>query len=152
MDYTPGTFSNSQHPHITTYVHELALPVLFESALQHMPDRPDTYDSLPEAVRRLLSVLPTTWDDTKLLGGYPGEEVVLARRKGDVWYVAGINGTDEPRSIWANIDELNLNGGRMTMFKDGAGDRDIFIKEDMKAIPTLVECLPRGGFVAIISK
>ena len=152
MDYTPGTFSNSQYPHITTYAHELALPVLFESALQHMPDRPDTYDSLPEAVRRLLSVLPTTWDDTKLLGGYPGEEVVLARRKGDVWYVAGINGTDEPRSIWANIDELNLNGGRMTIFKDGAGDRDIFIKEDMKAIPTLVECLPRGGFVAIISK
>lgn len=71
MDYTPGTFSDSQHPHITTHGHELALPVLFESAWQHMPDRPSTYYGLPEQVRRFLSELPTAWDDTRLLAGYP---------------------------------------------------------------------------------
>ena len=53
MDYTPGTFSDSQYPHITSYGHELALPVLFESALQHMPDRPSVYAQLPEAVKQL---------------------------------------------------------------------------------------------------
>lgn len=82
MDYTPGTFSDSQHPHITSHGHELALPVIFESALQHMPDRPSVYDNLPEAVKHLLSELPTAWDDTKLLAGYPGVEVVMARRRG----------------------------------------------------------------------
>ncbi len=46
MDYTPVTFSNSQHPHITSYGHELALAVVFESGLQHFADRPSAYESL----------------------------------------------------------------------------------------------------------
>ncbi|HEY8937892.1 MAG TPA: glycoside hydrolase family 97 catalytic domain-containing protein, partial [Cyclobacteriaceae bacterium] len=46
MDYTPVTFTNSQYPHVTSYGHELALSVLFESALQHMADRPEGYDQL----------------------------------------------------------------------------------------------------------
>ena len=60
MDYTPGTFSNSQHPHTTTYARELALPVLFESSLQCMPDRPEVYAGLPERVKALLWVSPKT--------------------------------------------------------------------------------------------
>ena len=126
MDYTPGTFSDSQHPHITTHAHELALPVVFESALQHMPDRPSVYYGLPEQVRQFLSVLPTAWDDTKLLAGYPGTEVVMARRKGDVWYIAGINGTDESRVIGVPLETLGLEKGRkVTWFKDGS-DRQEF--------------------------
>lgn len=62
-----------------------------------MPDRPSVYYGLPELVKRLLSELPVAWDDTKLLAGYPGEEVILARRKGDVWYIGGINGTNETK-------------------------------------------------------
>lgn len=99
MDYTPGTFSDSQHPHITTCGHELALSVVFESALQHMPDRPEVYSSLPRKVREFLSGLPTAWDDTKLLCGYPGADIVLARRKGDVWYIGGLNGTNENKTL-----------------------------------------------------
>ena len=87
MDYTPGTFSDSQHPHITSDCHELALPILFESGLQHMPDRPSVYLHLPEDVKALLSTLPTAWDDTRLLTGYPGKDVVLARRKENKWYI-----------------------------------------------------------------
>ena len=79
MDYTPGTFSNSQFPHITTYAHELALTALFESGIQHMPDKPETYYTLPKEVKNILMHLPAAWDDTKLLSGYPGTEVVLAR-------------------------------------------------------------------------
>ena len=81
MDYTPGTFSDSQHPHITSYGHEIALPILFESALQHMPDRPSIYYSFPTSIQNYLSQLPTVWDDTKLLAGYPGVEAVIARVK-----------------------------------------------------------------------
>ena len=53
MDYTPVTFTNSQYPHITSYGHELALCVLFESALQHMADRPEGYYTLPDAAKNL---------------------------------------------------------------------------------------------------
>ena len=155
MDYTPGTFSDSQHPHATTYAHELALPVLFESALQCMPDRPEVYGSLPEAVREFLSALPAAWDDTRLLSGYPGRDVVLARRKGKVWYVAGINGTDERRSLEVPLERLQLEGGRtLTWFKDGPDGKSLVAGPEA-ALPEgtgslRADCLPRGGFVAII--
>lgn len=156
MDYTPGTFSNSQHPHITTYAHELALPVLFESAIQHMPDRPSVYRSLPQEVQELLSTLPTAWDDTRLLAGYPGTEVVLARRKGEVWYIAGINGTDEERTIRFSTDRLQLSGHTShptIWFKDGKTDSSFEIeRQTLTQTQETVEisCRPRGGFVAVI--
>src|SRR5690606_18010595 len=71
MDYTPVTFTNSQFTHITSYGHELALSVVFESALQHMADRPEGYQNLPDAPKTFLKHVPSTWDETKLLDGYP---------------------------------------------------------------------------------
>ena len=99
MDYTPCTFTDSQHPHLTTDCHELALPILFESGLQHMADRPSAYLTLPDTIRTLLSGLPAAWDETLLLAGYPAESAVMARRSGTTWYVAGINGTTEALAV-----------------------------------------------------
>lgn len=147
MDYTPGTFSDSQFPHITTYAHELALPVLFESGLQHMPDRPDVYDSLPAEVRELLSSLPSVWDDTVLLAGYPGEYVVLARKNAGKWYIAGINGKDEPCDI--EFDPAGLQGKAFRSFTDGSTGREFSIGE-LKAEGTVrIPCRARGGFVLV---
>lgn len=155
MDYTPGTFSDSQHPHITSYGHELALPVIFESALQHMPDRPSVYRAMPGAIKSFLSTLPAAWDETKLLGGYPGIEVILARRKGNMWYIGGINGTDESRTLSFNPSSLGSIGKTITLFKDGADDKNFAIETDVPLGDTKseihVNCLPRGGFVALIS-
>ncbi len=154
MDYTPGTFTDSQHPHITTNAHELALPVVFESAWQHMPDRPSAYDSLPAEIREFLSALPTAWDETRLLSGYPGVEVVIARRKGDVWYIGGLNGTDQARTLSFAPASLSSSGKTITLFRDGADDRSFAVDVSLKLTgskgKTTVECLPRGGFVAII--
>ena len=154
MDYTPGTFSNSQHPHITSYAHELALPVIFESALQHMPDRPSVYYGLPEPVKRLLSELPVAWDDTKLLAGYPGEEVILARRKGNVWYIGGINGTNETKTLHISLDKIAVSDKKISIFKDGIDDKHFAIEENIPLANVksdlTIECLPRGGFVAVI--
>lgn len=154
MDYTPGTFSDSQHPHITSHGHELALYVVFESALQHMPDRPSSYLSLPAPVREFLSGLPTTWDETKLISGYPGVEVVIARRKGDVWYIGGLNGTDESKTFFLTDILAQNSGKKITLFKDGQDDRSFAIEDEIITTnpnPELkIECLPRGGFVAVI--
>lgn len=154
MDYTPGTFSDSQHPHITSHGHELALTVVFESALQHMPDRPESYCSLPEPVKEFLSSLPTSWDETKLLAGYPGESVVLARRKGHTWYIGGLNGTDAPQTLSFRTAVLSGTNKTITLFKDGAEERSFTIEEgsNLSDFPAIigVDCAPRGGFVAII--
>jgi len=99
MDYTPTAFTNSQNPHRTSHAHELALPVVFESAAQHMADRPNAFRALPDAVKDFIAGLPTTWDDTKYLGGEPGDFVILGRRKGNTWYVGGINGKPESREV-----------------------------------------------------
>ena len=147
MDYTPGTFSDSQFPHITTYAHELALPILFESGLQHMPDRSDIYYGLPEEVRTLLSGLPAAWDDTRFLGGYPGESAVIARVSDGKWYIAGINGLDEPKDIEVPLD---IQGAKsFLLFADGGEDREFRIKEIPAGKPVTIPCRARGGFVMV---
>ena len=153
MDYTPGTFSDSQHPHITTHGHELALTVLFESSLQHMPDSPQTYRSLPDEVRAVLSSLPTAWDDSILLGGYPGESAVIARRKGESWYIAGINGLDEARTLTFSLSRLYEYGNVARLFADGDTDRCFEISDfDLNGIgPDIsVSCRARGGFLMVV--
>ena len=150
MDYTPGTFSDSQHPHITTYAHELALPVLYESGVQHMPDRPESYRALPQAVRELLTALPTAWDETRFVTGYPGECAVIARRKNDVWYIAGINGTDTRKDFTLDLSQFGSREGKATLFADGDTQEEFSISEiDTKHgdHPVTIGCLPRGGFV-----
>lgn len=152
MDYTPGTFSDSQHPHITTYAHELALTVLFESGIQHMPDKPETYYSLPNEVKDILKGLPASWDDTRLLAGYPGTDVVIARRKGNKWYIAGINGTNENRILSFRTDRLELNGNIPCLtVKDGDSDRSFGIERKTIGTDTTVNitCKPRGGFLIV---
>ena len=144
MDYTPCAFSDSQHPHITTNAHELALTVLFESGLQHLADRPESYLSQPAEVQGFLSSLPSVWDETRLVSGYPGKSVVMARRRGHTWYVAGINGSDEQQTIQTPLDFIPQ--GEATQYFDGEPWQ---IKHD-NVLPREVVCRPRGGFVITI--
>ena len=154
MDYTPGTFTDSQHPHITSHGHELALTVVFESAIQHMPDRPESYLTLANPVKEFLSKLPTAWDETKLLDGYPGDYVVLARRKGTTWYIGGLNGEESPQTLSFDVSELVSTFNKISIIKDGAEERSFDFENitDISGIdqPLEINCLPRGGFVAII--
>ena len=146
MDYTPCTFSDSQHPHITSRAHELALTVLYESALQHLADKPESYLVQPTEVQQFFGQLPTVWDETRLLSGYPGESVVMARRSGNTWYIAGINGRDEAQTLEiGGIDGLK---GTITLFADTeSGEWSI---TSPKALPSKITCKPRGGFVIVV--
>ena len=151
MDYTPCAFSDSQHPHITTHAHELALTVLFESGLQHLADKPESYLAQPQEVQDFFSHLPAVWDETRFDSGYPGESVVLARRSGDTWYIAGINGTDEPKAL-PLLSRRGLGWSdqpHITTFLD-AGDRAWKILSEGSELPEKVVCRPRGGFVYIV--
>ena len=146
MDYTPCAFSDSQHPHITTNAHELALTVLFESALQHLADRPESYLSQPREVQQFFGQLPSVWDETRFVSGYPGESVVLARRRGDTWYVAGINGTDQEKTL--SVPLAFVKGKTTTLFADG----NPWLISSPAKLPKQISCKPRGGFVMVIKK
>ena len=149
MDYTPCTFTDSQHPHITSNGHELALLVAFESALQHLADRPEGYHAQPAEIRSFISSLPTVWDDTKLLSGYPSSYVVLARKSGDCWYIAGLNGTNGKKSLAVDLSFIQEPVKEITLYADGKerNQFDIQMLSGLKKAIHEVDCLPRGGFV-----
>ena len=147
MDYTPCAFSDSQHPHITTHAHELALTVLYESGLQHLADRPESFLTQPKEVKEFLGNLVSAWDDTRFVSGYPGEYAVIARRTDNTWYVAGINGTDEAKTIPINLNRIVDQFSKAQLFLDG----NMWDIKTVTTLPTEVKCQPRGGFVIVIS-
>ena len=148
MDYTPCAFSDSQHPHITTNAHELALTVLFESGLQHLADRPESFLSQPQEVQSFFGRLPAVWDETRFVSGYPGESAVLARRSGNTWYVAGINGKDESQTLKLPLGFLPK--GSIQLFADGEGTP--WSITSPTSVPKEITCHPRGGFVMVITQ
>lgn len=149
MDYTPCAFSDSQHPHITSHAHELALTVLFESGLQHLADRPESFLAQPQAVQDFLGKLPATWDETRYVSGYPGQSSVLARRSGNRWFVAGINGTDEPQTLQCNLSFIGANR-KATLFADSGNADTPWHISTLSTLPSSVACQPRGGFVIVV--
>jgi alpha-glucosidase len=102
MDYTPGAFDldgAEGHPkHVQgTRAHQIAMLVVYFSPFQMLVDYPAAYESAPEQFEFIKSV-PTTWDETRFVDGYPGDFVVVARRQGDEWYLGAM--TDEnPREL-----------------------------------------------------
>ena len=148
MDYTPCAFSDSQHPHITSNAHELALTVLYESGLQHLADRPESFLAQPQAVQDFLSRLPSVWDETRFVSGYPGEYVVLARRSGNTWYIAGINGSDILQTLSADLGFVG-QGEALLFADDTQGQWQI---TSIPELPSEIICQPRGGFVIVLRK
>ncbi|SKB31863.1 Glycosyl-hydrolase 97 C-terminal, oligomerisation [Alkalitalea saponilacus] len=151
MDYTPVTFTNSQYPSLTSYGHELALSVLYESALQHMADRPEGYYNLPDAPKSFLKDVPVAWDDTKLLDGYPGRDVVMARRNDKLWYVGGINSENVEKNYTLSFDFLDDGVDyRIVLISDGNHDKDFstYYSVVNKSSTIDVKMLRRGGFAA----
>lgn len=151
MDYTPVTFTNSQFPHITSYGHELALSVVFESGFQHMADRPEGYYDLPDAAKHFLKEVPNAWDNTKLVDGYPGKDLIIARNKGKEWFIGGISA--ERYSIIKTLTFSYLPENikyRLTLIADDEHDKKLVAQYKIvdKSSSVKVKLLGRGGFVA----
>jgi len=155
MDYTPVTFTDSQNPHITSYGHELALSVVFESGFQHLADRPSGYYELPDAARTFLKEVPNAWDNTKLLDGYPGRDIIIARQKGDSWYIGGLNSERFDKTKILKFDFLPDGVKyKLTLISDGKHDKELatqYIAVD-KSSSVSVKLLRRGGFAAKLKR
>jgi hypothetical protein len=150
MDYTPVTFSDNRNRHITTAAHELALAVVFESGLLHLADSAASYRAARPEVARVLSDMPVAWDETRCLDGEPGSHVVIARRRGPDWYVAGINGRPGPRSVDLALAGLAGPGARWLCLGDAGGRDDLAVTRHRPSpgTDTSLTMAAHGGFLA----
>jgi len=100
MDFTPVCFTAYDNfERVTGNGAELAMAVLFLTGAQHYAETPRGMAGMPDYVKNMMSAIPVSWDDTKFIDGYPGKFIVVARRTGNVWYIAGINAGKEPKEI-----------------------------------------------------
>ena len=151
MDYTPVTFSNKIRQgkeafRRTSAAHQLALSVAFESGFQCFADRAEAYLALPEGPKRFLQEVPVAWDESCLLAGYPADFAVIARRKGDVWYIGGISGKPEARELSFTLPE-SCKGKTIHWITDGE-DIDSFEEQSLvyDGGPVHLPVLGCGGF------
>lgn len=129
---------------------QLATAVLFQNPVQNFGLTPNNLTESPADAISFMKDVPTTWDDIKLIDGYPGRFVVLARRHGDKWYIAGVNALKEPLKLKLDLTALGLRGDKGTIYADVAG-KELKAKEiklkNAKAVP--VEIISNGGFVIV---
>jgi alpha-glucosidase len=125
MDYTPGAFGNSNRANFVarnfmpmglgTRAHELALYVVLESPLMMVSDYPEHYAG--QKAFDFIKQVPTTWDEVRVLGGRPMENITLARRSGNDWYVGSLTNWDE-RTVKVPLDFLGQGKYQAEIYAD----------------------------------
>ena len=152
MDYTPVTFTiRPEVQRTTTYAHELALSVIVESGWLVMADRPEAYLNSP--AKNFLKKLESAWDETRFIDGYPGDYICLARRKGDKWFIAGIN-SGEKRELDIQLGFIKDGKYEIEIFEDKPGEEMTNLrirKETVTKDSTLhMTISANGGFCTLI--
>lgn len=164
MDYTPGGFLNvtkeqfkQQTPTLVanTRAAELSKFVVYESPLTVVCDHPDHILNQPGA--DFLKIVPTVWDDTRFMGGYPGDYVAMARRSGDKWFI-GILNNSIGKKVEFKLDFLEDGNYEINIWADTkASDKEpkslLMEKRMVKNGDVLKVTLAKnGGYVAMLRK
>ena len=102
---------------VTSDVYALATAVLFQSPVQHFALAPNNLTDAPAWAIDFMKEVPTTWDEVRFIDGYPGKYVILARRHGDKWYIAGVNAQKETLQLKVNLPMFS-NGEKVRLFSD----------------------------------
>ena len=165
MDYTPGAMTNAQKANFAmsferpmsqgTRCQQLAMFVVYEAPLQMLSDAPTAYLAEP-AILEFIREVPTVWDETVALSGKVGDYVVIARKFGDTWYVAGMTDWD-PRTLDVDFSFLKKGKYKAQIFQDGI-NADRIGNDYTKLEKTIVggeiqsfKLAPGGGFVMKIT-
>ncbi|MCQ2111315.1 MAG: glycoside hydrolase family 97 protein [Bacteroidaceae bacterium] len=163
LDYTPGAMLNANRNNFIgnndnpmsmgTRVHQMAMYTIFEAPLQMLADSPTHYKQNQECTD-FIAAVPTTFDETIPLLGQMGEYVAIARRKGNVWYVAAMNNWT-PRTLTIDCSQFLTAGMNMDSFEDGINaDREAtdykHVTRKVSATEKItVKLAPAGGWTAI---
>lgn len=147
MDFTPVVFGDI--PNIerkTNNSFELAESVLFLSGIQHFADTPEGMAQVPEYVTTFLADLPKVWDDVKFIEGHPNQYAVIARRSGNQWYIAGMNGSLQDIKI--TLDLAFTKTSEIEIIENGKGARDFNFRQGNAKNLIHITLPATGGFVA----
>jgi hypothetical protein len=148
MDFTPMVFGDIPNiKRATKNGFELAESVLFLSGIQHFAEIPEGMATVPAYVKNFLQDLPRSWDDSKFVAGFPGKFVVIARRFGNVWYVAGINAEEKEMSLDLDLSFVGKKSGML--MTDGQVERSFVQKTIAAGKVSKITLAPHGGFVAV---
>jgi len=131
----------------TTDAFQLAVAVLFQNPVQNFALAPNNLTDAPAVALDFMKKVPTTWDDTKYIAGYPGQYAVVARRHGDTWYVAGVSNLDKPVKLEIALP-MFAKGQKLQMINDNKKGEpvktELTVKNPAKVAVTLN---PSSGFV-----
>ncbi|MDT0646041.1 glycoside hydrolase family 97 catalytic domain-containing protein [Zunongwangia sp. F260] len=129
----------------TSDAFQLATAVLFQTPVQFFALTPNNLKDAPEFAIEFMKNIPTTWDETIFIDGYPGEYSVLARRHEEQWYIAGINASEEPKKVSFFLPELGgTNFSIINDFRKGKSEKKEIKPKNGKFEVTMQ---PQGGFV-----
>ncbi|MYN26798.1 glycoside hydrolase family 97 protein [Duganella levis] len=146
MDFTPMVFGDIPNiKRASRNGFELATSVLYLSGIQHFADTPEGMATAPDYVKTFLQKLPRSWDDSRLVDGYPGKYAVIARRAGDTWYIAGINGGTTDKTLTLDLSFIGNKQG--VIITDGDGPRNFSQRSIAAGKKVAVTIKPHGGFV-----
>jgi hypothetical protein len=149
MDFTPMVLGEiPDRIRRTSNGFQLALPVLFTSGIQHLVTTPEQMRPVPEFAKEYLRNLPSQWDETRFIAGFPGKHVVIARRAGERWYVAGINAEPEVRTLKLDLDFIGDTEG--VLIRDGKSLR-VPIEARVGRHFTSIDLAPGTGFVMVFN-
>ena len=153
MDFTPMSPTRIRTvERKTTPAFEIALPVIFTSGIQHYAETDEGMNQLPDYVQEFIKTIPVDWDEMQFIDGYPGKLVVMARRHGNQWFVAGINGENEHKELELDLSFLQ-NGSSGMLITDGEGN-EMFRQENytQNSENFFLDLKPAGGFVILFSE
>ena len=122
--------NKSRHRRYTSDVFEMAAAIVNQASIQCIAMYPNNLSELPQHEISFLRDVPTQWDETRFIDGYPGKYVVLARRRGDKWYVAALNGTNKPLSL--NLSLPMLAGSEVSYYYETADKKSFWPKSAVK--------------------
>ena len=144
-----GWDNNSGTYRRTSDVFALATAVLFQSSVQHFALAPNNLTDAPAWAIDFMKEVPTTWDETRFIDGYPGRYVILARRHGDKWYVAGVNAQQQALTTTITLPML-AKGSSLDLYADNpqlvGAKSGITYKKGVKVT------IPGNGGVVIVAK
>lgn len=152
MDYTPMNLYKVQSKVIrkTSSAYELATSVLYLSGIQHYAESPEGMSHVPDFVQDYLRTLPVSWEDVRFIDGMPGKFVVIARKSGNKWYVAGTNGESIPRKLTLDLSVLKKTKGLLI----SDAEESLSFKQQQITLPAnrkMEMNLPaNGGFVLVL--
>ena len=127
MDFTPMClYKIPRIKKTTTSAFELATSVVFISGIQHFAETPEGMTQVPQYVKDFLRAIPNSWDDTKLIEAFPGKLYVVARKSGNKWYVAGINGEDVEKNLLLDLSFLKGKNATWITTETGAKNETSF--------------------------